>query len=509
MEKPQRKQLNSPADLDPKDRPLLEMQEWCRRHRHIIVLQSGLILTSDVHSRDVQNCKLLMSQRSLQVGKVVNATQELIDILHADAEAILFARTKQEDAFVSTQQQRLRSLVQEALKSQVSDIHIEVRANTARIRFRKHGELYVYAEWQAQLGREIASVAFNKETDHAIGHFNPSIPQNASMPLDVEGIEVRLRLASMPAHGGFDMVLRVLASGDLPIQSLAELGYLPEQIALIEKAIAMPYGAVIVSGPTGSGKTTTVASCMSMVNAYRKIYTIEDPVEKLISNATQIPVNTEKFDRDFASMGKATLRMDPDIIVLGEMRDEETTSVMVRAAVTGHLVFSTLHTNTATAIVPRLIDMGISRILLGDPNLLVCLICQRLVPILCQSCAKPLLESAEHQAGLARWQQVFDHQLSQLKVRGHHANCSDCQGLGISGRTVVAEVIWIDQTGREFIQQSDTLNWEKYLRGQGWKSYHEQALALTLQGKADILDVEKLIGPIGNHTDKSQFLYTA
>src|SRR6185312_6501192 len=171
----------------------------------------------------------------------------------------------------------------------------------------------------------------------------------------------------------------------------------------IQRAVNMPHGAVLIAGPTGSGKTTTLASCMNMIRPDRKIYTIEDPVEKLITNASQIPVNTEKEDRDFASMGRASLRMDPDVIALGELRDEDTARVLVRAAITGHLVFSTIHTHTATAIVTRLMDMGISPVLLSDPSVLVCLICQRLAPTLCKRCMAPITSSAAHQAYLARW----------------------------------------------------------------------------------------------------------
>src|SRR5206468_3761180 len=133
------------------------------------------------------------------------------------------------------------------------------------------------------------------------------------------------------------------------------------------------YGAIIMSGPTGSGKTTTLASCMRLVANQRKVFTVEDPVEKLVPNATQVPINTDHYDRGFANMKRTVLRMDPDVIVLGEIRDEDTAHIMARAAITGHLVFSTVHTNTATDIITRLVDLGISRALLASPNLLVCL----------------------------------------------------------------------------------------------------------------------------------------
>lgn len=487
------KLLTSQADLNPHDRPMGEMHAWCEKQGDIVVLTSGLILASDPSSRSVQNCKIVMTGKGLRPGRVLPATPELITLLLGNS-----ALEGENDALlgdaesVSAQQHRLRLLISEALRDQVSDIHIEVRQDVAHIRFRKHGELYLHAEWAARVGREVAAVAFNKETDHAITHFNPMVPQNASMPMHVDGMEVRLRLASLPAHGGFDMVLRILTSGYEQNFTLAELGYTEEQIALIYRATQVPHGAVLVAGPTGSGKTTTLASCMQMVRGDRKIYTIEDPVEKIILNATQVPVNTEKEDRDFAGLARSSLRMDPDVIVLGELRDEETARVMIRAAITGHVVFSTVHTHTATAIITRLMDMGVSLNLLCDPSVLVCLICQRLVPVLCHHCAVPLEQSAAHQADLPKWRKVFGDDFDHIRARG--TECVHCKKTGISGRTVVAEVVWMDDESRLFIQKGDMLGWDKYLREQGWVNYHEHALRLVRNGICDPLDIERVIG---------------
>lgn len=501
------KVLSSQADLGPKTRALLAMHEWCQRHADVVVLQDGTILAQDPVSRSVQNCKIVMLNKGLHPGRVMPATKELLSMLLANvSEDGLEAEVGNSPNTISVQQQRLRMLVKDAVHAQASDIHIEVREEVTRIYFRRHGELYLHAEWLSRLGREIASVAFNKETDYATTHFNPNVPQNASMPLQIEGIEVRLRLASMPAHGGFDMVMRVLTAGQQQAPDLAELGYTPAQIALISRAIKMPHGAVIVAGPTGSGKTTTLASCMQMIEPSRKIFTIEDPVEKVIQHATQVPVNTEKDDRDFASMGKAALRMDPDVIVLGEMRDEETSKVMVRAAITGHLVFSTLHTNSATAIATRLADMGVSPVLLGDSNLLVCLICQRLIQRLCNACAVPVLSLPAYEPYLAHWQPVFGDDLIGLRGRSHQP-CAECYSTGVAGRMVVAEIIWVDDQGRRFIQKGDTLGWEQYLRDNGWLNYREQTLQLVKEGICDPLDAERIIGQLSSVLNSRAFDY--
>jgi len=487
------KVLTSQSDLDPKIRAATEMLSWCRERGDIVVLNDGSILSSNPISRSVQNCKIVMMHQGLRPEKVTPASSSLIKILLENAEEES-EKEKLETETVSAQQQRLRILVKEALLAKASDIHIEVRQEIARIRFRKNGELYLHAEWLPKLGREVASVAFNKETDHAITHFNPLIPQSASMPLVIEGREVRLRLSSLPAHGGFDLVMRLLDTTDEKIPTLEELGYKKIQKEIIEKAAGMPHGAIIIAGPTGSGKTTTLASCVSATTPDQKVYTIENPVEKIIEAATQVPVHSEQYDRTFASMGVAALHMDPDIIVLGETRDLDTATVMLRAALTGHLVYTTLHTNTAIGIATRLIEMGISPTLMADADVLVCLICQRLAPILCDKCARPLLEASTYKQFIPQWTEVLGDDIKNVRVRGKY--CHECKGLGIKGRSVVAEVIWIDETSRQFIKTCDTIGWEKYLRERGWTSYRDHAIELVKKGVCDPLDSEKIVGSL-------------
>ena len=501
--------LHSQSDLDPRDRPMPQMHDWCEQRDSILVMSSGLILTTEPTSREVQNCKIAMINRGLQPGKVMPAVPQLINVLKANvASNEEIEDQKRRDAEkISTQQQRLRILIQEAVELNVSDIHIEVRSDVAKIRFRKYGEMYLHAEWFPRLGRELASVAFNKETDHATAHFNPLVPQDASMPLRIDTNTVRLRLASVPAHGGFDVVMRILSTGNEASKvTLQDLGYTAEQIYIIRRAVQMPHGAVLLSGPTGSGKTTTLSACMQMVKLTKKVYTIEDPVEKVVPTVTQISVNTDKDDRSFASFGKAALRMDPDYIVLGEMRDEDTANVMVRAAITGHLVFSTIHTNSAPGIITRLVDMGISPVMLSDSNVLVCLIFQRLIPILCQECCIPIAQAKAHEDHLHRWHEIFGDDFNQLRARGE-GECKKCHSTSIGGRMVVAEVIWVDEIGRGYIQKLDILGWEKYLRSKGWQSYRDRTMQILREGIADPFDGESLIGEISIHEDEEAFDY--
>lgn len=502
------KVITSPADLDTKDKVMDEMLAWCKEQGNIVVLKSAIILSSEPTSRTVQNCKSLLLSKGIHPGQVYAATRALLSLLLASGnEEGLARKIKGETtASFSDQQRHLRDLVYEAVTQEVSDIHIQVRQTYTKIRMRQHGELRMYAEWSERLGREIASVAFNKETDHATSHFNPLVPQDASMPLKVNGQDIRLRLASVPAHGGFDMVMRILATGEEQGKSLEELGYTKEQIDIIKMAMKLPFGAIIVAGPTGSGKTTTLATCMEMVEHSQKLYSIEDPVEKVVETATQVPVNTEKDDRSFASMGRAALRMDPDVIILGEMRDEDTAHVMVRASITGHLVLTTVHTNRATAIVTRLVDMGISPVLLSDSSVLRCLMCQRLIAKVCPNCAVALRDSPKHEPYFADWEAVLGKEvLDRAKARGN--GCAECNRTGVGGRMVVAEVIWVDEEGRQFIQKCDTLNWEKYLKQNGWMDFRDRAIDLIQAGLCDPFDAEKVVGPINPATQAKLFKY--
>jgi type IV pilus assembly protein PilB len=205
-------------------------------------------------------------------------------------------------------------------------------------------------------------------------------------------------------------------------------------------------------------------------------------------------------------MGRAALRMDPDVIILGEMRDEDTARVMVRASITGHLVLTTLHTNRATAIVMRLVDMGISPVLLSDSSVLRCLMCQRLIAKVCDGCAIPLRTSVKHHPFMADWEAVLGKEiLDKAKARG--TGCAKCNRSGVGGRIVVAEVIWVDEEGRQYIQKCDTLSWEKHLKANGWQDFRDRAIDLIQAGVCDPFDAEKVVGPINPSTQARTFKY--
>lgn len=501
--------INSQAQLDPKDQVQPLMVSWCLDDAKgsLVVMNSGKILTTKRTSPMVQNCRVVMQQKGLEPRQVLVADPKVI-------EGLLFAVEADDQETLSDQelsvtQEQLRSLVSDALNAQVSDVHIEVREDICHVRFRKDGDMVLYREWPAEKARRLCFVAFNKESDHLQHHFNPLVPQDAAMQLKLDnGTLVRIRLASIPTHPqpSFDVTLRVLTSEDL-VPSLSELGYTDVQESLLRKAMQRPHGAILISGPTGSGKTTTLSSCLNLLPDRQKIYTIEDPVEKIVANASQVPVNTDKDNRSFANMTRQTLRMDPDCVTIGEVRDADTATMLARAAVTGHLVLSTVHTNSAVNIITRLSELGLSPTLLADPNFLVLLVFQRLIKKLCATCSIPLSESKRHQPYLESWKNVFGDAIQQMRANGNNINCLTCEGKGVKGRIVISEVIWVDLASRAFIQNKDTLGWENYLNEQGLLSCREHAKSRVISGEVDVLDAEALVGHFDETLNQDRFDY--
>ncbi|MHC0449412.1 MAG: GspE/PulE family protein, partial [Candidatus Lariskella arthropodorum] len=418
---------------------------------------------------------------------------------------------------LSTIQLTLRNCIDSAITQGVSDIHIAVRPDECKVKFRHSGMLKLHAVWSSDLARKVCFVAFNKETDNSGAHFNGHTPQDGSMTLKLASGElVRIRLASVPAHPfpSFDVVFRILnVEGSQLKQDLITYGYTPTQVALLKLAIAKPNGAVIVSGPTGSGKTTTLATLLGMIPEHKKVYSIEDPVEKIVQNATQIPVNTDSNKNNFAGMTRQTLRLDPDCISIGEIRDSDTAIMAARAAITGHMVLSTLHTNSAMNIVYRLKDLGLTTAQLVDPSFLVLLVFQMLIKVLCPHCSRSI-ESDEMQDDprLSRWQSYFgSEKVQNFKIKSGVLStgdvCPHCNGSGYAGRQVIAETLWLDDVGRQMIEKGEFYAWAEHLKKNGFMTYIDHAKMLTLKGIVDVRDVELLLGEFHEFSERASLNY--
>ena len=330
----------------------------------------------------------------------------------------------------------VNTMILEALRARASDIHLESTADGLRVRYRVDGILREVARPPRQYQ---AAVVSRVKIMAALNIAERRLAQDGRIRIRLSDRELDLRVATTPSLHGESVVLRILDRG-AGVRGLDELGMEAETLGQFQRLVARPHGIVLVTGPTGSGKTTTLYAALSAVNrAGVKIVTVEDPVEYQIDGVTQIPVNV-KAGMAFATALRSILRHDPDIIMVGEMRDRDTAEVAIQAALTGHLVFSTLHTNDAPTGVTRLVDMGVEPYLVSAT--VQGILAQRLVRLVCDDCAEQYEPPPEQLVGApivgaARFR----------RGRG----CERCGGTGYRGRTGIYELMVLDDPLRERI----------------------------------------------------------
>ncbi len=332
------------------------------------------------------------------------------------------------------------STLKEAVWERSSDIHIEPQRNRLRIRFRLDGDLKEVASMPIELHQPIVSrvkVLSNLKIDET------RIPQDGRFRAVLMGRDIDFRVATFPTPAGEKVAIRVL-DPLVGLKGLEDLGLLGSNERLIRTAIDKPYGMVLITGPTGSGKSTTLYALMQILNKDDvNIVSLEDPVEYYMDGLNQSQVHPE-IGYDFASGLRQILRQDPDIIMVGEIRDNETAGLAVHAALTGHIVLSTLHTNNAVGVIPRLIDMGVESFLI--PAALNVMIGQRLVPRLCQSCLTKKTPRAEVMEIIKAETASLSDENKKAIPAGEifvyeSPGCDVCKGKGISGRIALFEVL--------------------------------------------------------------------
>ena len=331
-------------------------------------------------------------------------------------------------------------LVRDAYDAGASDIHLEASRTGLSARFRIDGVLTPASEPPSHLHHAVVSrVKLLAELDIA----ERRRPQDGRIRVRLEARELDLRVSTVPTMFGESVVLRLLDRGGEPV-ALGELGMPPATLSAIAELVRRPHGMFLVTGPTGSGKTTTLYSALqTRAAAAEKIITVEDPIEYQLSGITQVPVHRQA-GVSFATALRAILRQDPDVIMVGEMRDRETAEIAIQAAMTGHLVFSTLHTNDAIAAIPRLLDLGV-------PDYLVAatvegVLAQRLVRRICDGCREPHVASPESLAAISA--------RSVDGVRAFRgAGCALCRGTGYRGRVGVFELLMMGEELKDAITQ--------------------------------------------------------
>ena len=372
----------------------------------------------------------------------------------------------------------VNTIIQQAVIKNASDIHIEPDEKNVRIRYRLDGELVqIMLINKALLQPILTRIKIMAGLDITKRRFF----QDGSFRLTINGHIVDFRVSTVPTVNGEKAVLRIL-NRDKFLLKIQQLGFNASQIKNIYKMLNLPYGMILVCGPTGSGKTTTLYSMLNYINKPNKnIVTLEDPVEFALPGINQVQINP-KTGITFASGLRAILRQDPNIIMVGEIRDKETADIAIRAALTGHLVFSTLHTNNASGAIVRLLDMGVESYLLA--SCLVGIISQRLVRKICKKCKEKYTSSEIERTFLG----FKGRKLKLFRGKG----CDFCSYTGYNGRTVIGEIINIHSAHRRLIsKKASSQEIDRVSRKLGYKNIKENGIELIKKG---VTTTEELMG---------------
>ncbi len=373
----------------------------------------------------------------------------------------------------------LNLVLLQAIRDRASDIHFEPFENEFKMRYRIDGVLYEMVPPPKHLGPAITSrIKVMANLDIA----ERRLPQDGRIELQVGGNPVDLRIAVLPTMWGESVVMRVLDRTNVEL-SLDRVGFREDDLVRFRKLISKPNGIVIVTGPTGSGKTTTLYAALAELNDIEtKILTAEDPVEYDIDGLCQCQVNAE-IGTTFARLLRSFLRQDPDIILVGEVRDLETAQIAVQASLTGHLVLTTLHTNDAPSSIIRLADLGLEPFLLTAT--IEGIVAQRLVRTICPKCKEEYRPSEE---------ELLELSLTPEEVRGRHffrgRGCDNCNKTGYRGRMALFEIMDMDDTGRELImQEASTSVLREHAKRIGMRSLRESGLMAIYEGQTTIDEV--------------------
>ncbi|MEW6337559.1 MAG: GspE/PulE family protein [Acidobacteriota bacterium] len=380
------------------------------------------------------------------------------------------------------------TIVYNAIQRRASDIHIETRDVEVIVKYRIDGVLYQAME--AIDKRHHATVISRIKVMSELDIAEKRIPQDGRFKLRLKGRTIDFRVSVMPTVHGEDVVIRILdkesANKEFRTLNLDILGFDEESKRKLRKFIREPYGMVLVTGPTGSGKTTTLYACLSeIVTVEDKIITIEDPVEYQLPGVTQIPVN-EKKGLTFARGLRSILRHDPDKIMVGEIRDEETAQIAVQSALTGHLVFTTVHANNVVDVLGRFLNMNVD--LYNFVSALNCVLAQRLVRRICPHCRRPTTVTA---------QLLEESGLTPDAVRGvtfyEGAGCLECNGTGFLGRSAISELLDLSDHIRALIlEKRPAAEIKRAARDEGMRFLRESALERVFSGVTTLREINKV-----------------
>ncbi len=377
----------------------------------------------------------------------------------------------------------LQSVFEDAVQVGASDVHLEPQEAGLMIRSRVDGVLQTQTTADKRIA---AALAQRLKLMAGLDISEKRLPQDGRFSLRLRERTLDVRLSTLPSQYGESLVMRLLGQGD-QLRRLDEIGMPQDMLLRFREILGRSSGLVLVTGPTGSGKTTTLYAALSEVDAEQlKVITVEDPIEYRLPGLTQVQVN-EKIDFTFARVLRATLRQDPDVILLGEIRDTETAEIGLRAAITGHLVLSSLHTRDAFSTPFRLLDMGVPPFMVASS--LQAVIAQRLVRTTCDNCAEPHVASAQEAGWLTSLLGDGAAQVHTKRGRG----CSTCNGTGYSGRMGVYEMLEMDGELAAAATQSDPATFTRLARVRmRGKTMAHRALALVRAGRTSVAEAMRL-----------------
>lgn len=377
----------------------------------------------------------------------------------------------------------LQSVFEDATQVRASDIHIEPQEGRLQIRFRIDGVLHLQTEADSKIA---SSLALRLKLMSDLDISEKRLPQDGRFAIRVKNQRIDVRISTMPTQYGESVVMRLLNQGGTTLR-LDAIGMPPKLVERFRSIVNRPNGLVLVTGPTGSGKTTTLYCALAELNSVeKKLITVEDPVEYRLSGINQVQVN-EKIELSFARVLRSALRQDPDIVLVGEMRDQETAQIGLRAAMTGHLVLSTLHTNDAISTPLRLMDMGVPRYMVGSS--LQAVLAQRLVRVICESCSTPYVPTPnEHE-----WLRLELGELVERNQYFHGKGCSHCNGMGYRGRTGVYELLEITRAVADAANHADPSHFMKVATAQmAGDTLRRHAVQLVVQGRTTVMEAMRI-----------------
>jgi general secretion pathway protein E len=409
-------------------------------------------------------------------------SQSAIQVQSNDDASEFDLQRLQESASEAPVVRLVSKIISDAVYLRASDIHFEPTTNSLNVRYRIDGMLRTVETIPESLRAAVVSrVKILAKKDIA----ERRLPQDGRIKLAVRGDEIDFRIATIPTVNGESIVMRVLDRNRVQLD-FEHLGFDDAHVALLQRLMAYPNGIVLVTGPTGSGKTTTLYTILKRLNQpFSKIFTVEDPIEYLLAGISQVQVQ-QAIGLDFPACLRAILRQDPDMIMIGEIRDRETAHIAVQASLTGHLVFSTLHTNSAAETVTRLMDMGVEHFLLGST--IRGIVGQRLVRSLCPACTRPHEKSSY-------WVDCLgDRMPSQLKRPPPNlcqpVGCPKCHSTGFRGRLAISEVLLIDESIQQAIlRRLPASEIASIARQGGMTTIYEDGVAKAWDGSTTIEEV--------------------